>query len=196
MKIIYLILFLLINTTNYAIQVFPSGIEVSFDAPKKPSRKTMLIQREEDSIEKNLKSYRIIRVINSISNLPKGEFLALVFYDKKSDIIETIKISISEKPNPNHVFFIDRDTGRYFKGMKDIYLVPKKAVSFGLAFIDRKKKVLTTDVFEHPDFEETGHISIETLISIDTSDDTMLQYEVLGDYTKPNIKLGAFRFVR
>lgn len=191
MKILLAIVIFTICNNGYAIQLFPSGIKVSFEAPQKPSRKTYLIQREEDIEQKNLTTYRLIRVINGINNIPEGQFLGLVFYNKRNRVIGNVPILKSKKLGPNSIFFIDRDSGRRFQGLVDNYLIPKKTVSFGLAYINKRGRVQSSP-FTHPDFEENGHILLNTFLALNPKQNIMLQYEVVGTFENPQVKLGGF----
>lgn len=196
MKYFFLLIFLTIPVfAGNKIPLFPSGIIVDFTAPEKPKRKEYLLQRESELEKKSLETYRIIRVINSLSQIPEDEFLALIFYNKKNKVIGHQKIPLSPKPNANHIFFIDRNTGRNFQGLLDIYTIPKKSVSFALAYVNKKGKALSQP-FSHPDFDENGKLSIEEFLNISPKKNIMLQYEVSGFYHKPNVKLGAFHFVQ
>ncbi|MGL5955682.1 MAG: hypothetical protein ACRC0X_03645 [Brevinema sp.] len=179
---------------NYSIQIFPSGIKVDFTSPDKVTKNTILLQTEEATKQKSPDTHRVIRIINSIRDIPSQEYLALIFYNKKKKIIGHRIISNSQKPLPDHIFFIDRDTGRNFQGFIDIYRIPKQTVSFALAFIDKKGKVILQN-FKHPDFDENQHISLEQLFAISPEKNIMLQYEIVGNYQNPAIKLAAFHFV-
>lgn len=194
MSIIFAIL-MLITTNIFSIQLFPSGISVSFESPSKPNWKSILLQPEELRKEKSLKTDRIIRVINGITDIPNKTFLGLVFYNKKNKVVGYQIITNSEKPLVNNIFFIDRNTGRNFQGKLDIYAIPKKAESFALAFVNKRGKVLKQN-FTHPDFEEDNKISLDTLYNLPSTKNIMLQYEVIGTFEQPNVKLAAFHFVK
>ncbi len=193
MKKVMLLAYLLTSINIYGIQIFPSGIKVDFTSPEKPGRKDMLLQTEED--KNTLKTDRFIRVINSMLDLPEGEFLALVFYNEKQKIEGYHIISNSTMPGYDRVFFIDRNSDKNFLGLNDIYSIPKNTVTFGLAIVDTKGKILQQN-FKHPDFDENGQVSLEKLFDLSSDKRLMLQYEVVGTYKDPFIKLGAFHFVR
>lgn len=185
---------MLMTTDSFAIQLFPSGIKVSFESPSKPHRKNKLLQNDKLREEKSLKTDRIIRVINGITDIPKKTFLAMVFYNHKSKIIGHQIITNSEKPSVNNIFFIDRNSGKKFQGKFDIYSIPKKSVSFALAFVNKRGKVIQQN-FTHPDFGENNMITLEQLYNIPSKKNLMLQYEVNGTYEQPNVKLAAFHFI-
>ena len=188
------IIILLGTNISYSIQTYPSGISVDFNAPSEATRKEYLLQNVEEIEKESLKTYRIIRVINGLTDIPSEEFLALVFYNNKNKVIGHQIIINSEKPTANEVFFIDRESGNNFQGLLDIYSIPKKTVSFALAFVNQKGKVLAQP-FTHPDFNELGQINLEQFLEISPAKNIMLQYEVNGTYEKPNIKLVGFHFV-
>lgn len=194
MKLFLFILSLVIVGESHAIQIFPSGINVEFVSPKKATWKTKLLQSEEQREEKSLSTDRVIRVINSMSEIPEDMFLALVFYNHKNKAVGYEIVKESSKPGSDKIFFIDRNTGRNFQGKLDIYGVPKKAETFALALVNKRGKVQVQN-FTHPDFDENGQISIEKLYQLPSKKNLMLQYEVLGTGDKPNVKLGAFHFV-
>ncbi|MGL4677737.1 MAG: hypothetical protein ACRCWI_08775 [Brevinema sp.] len=193
--IIFILSVFYFSINSYGIQLFPSGIKVDFTAPNKITKKIILLQTEEAAQQKSLDTYRIIRIINSIQDLPEKQYLALMFYNQKKKIIGHQIISNSQKPLPDQVFFIDRNTGKYFQGLVDIYSVPKQTVSFALAVINKKGKILQQN-FKHLDFDENQHISLDQLFKITPEKNIMLQYEVIGSYQDPDIKLAAFYFVR
>ncbi len=196
MNHLLLTIFILLGTNiSYSIQTYPSGISVDFNAPSKAKRKDYLLQQTEEIEKKSLKTYRVIRMINGLTDIPSKEFLALVFYDAKNKLIGHQIITDSKKPSANEVFFIDRESGNNFQGLLDIYSIPKKTASFALAFVNKKGKVISQP-FKHPDFNELNQISLEQFLDISPSRNIMLQYEVSGTYEKPDVKLGGFHFVR
>ena len=196
MNHLLLIIFILFGTNfSYGIQIYPSGISVDFNAPSKANRKEYLLQSTEEIEKESLKTYRIIRIINGLTDIPSGEFLALVFYNEKNKVIGHSIIKDSERLGANEVFFIDRESGNNFQGLLDIYSIPKKTFSFALAFVNQRGKVLAQP-FTHPDFNELGQISLEQFLDISPAKNIMIQYEVNGTYEKPDVKLGGFHFVR
>ena len=189
------IITLLGTSVSYSIQTYPSGISVDFNAPSKPTRKEYLLQSVEEIEKESLKTYRIIRVIDGLTDIPSGKSLALIFYNNKNKAIGHRIIKDSEKLGPNKIFFINRESGNNFQGLLDIYGIPKKTVSFALAFVNQRGKVLAQP-FTHPDFNELGQISLEQFLEISPAKNIMIQYEVNGTYEKPDVKLGGFHFVR
>ena len=180
---------------SYGIQLYPSGISINFDAPSQAPKQCYLLQKQEEIEKKSLKTYRIIRAINGIKDIPNDEFLALVFYNAKNKVIGNYKIINSDKPQANQVFFIDRNSGHNFQGILDIYSISKKTSSFALAYVNKKGKILAQP-FTHSNFNELGQITLETFLGISPTKNIMLQYEINGTYIKPNIKVGSFHFVR
>jgi len=196
MNHLLLTMFILLGTNiSYGIQLYPNGTLVDFNAPSKATRKVYLLQNAEEIEKKSLKTYRIIRVINGLKDIPSEEFLALVFYNNKNKAIGHQIITNSKKPTANEVFFIDRKSGYNFQGLLDIYSIPKKTFAFALAYVNKRGKVLSQP-FKHPDFNELDQITLEQFLDISPTKNIMLQYEINGTYENPNIKLGGFYFVR
>ncbi len=194
-KLFFLFSFLVsfsVLTNIYGIQIFLSGIDVDFVSPEKPHRRNMLLQVEEN--DESLETDRFIRVINGMLDLPEDEYLALVFYDETQRVEDYHIITNSTMPTPDRIFHIDRNSGKYFLGLSDIYSVPKTTFSFGLAVVTKKGKIIHTN-FTHPDFDKNGQITLKELYTLPSDKKLMLQYEVIGTYDKPFIKLGAFHFV-
>lgn len=196
MNHLLLTIFILLGTNvSYGIQIYPSGISVDFDAPSEATRKNYLLQNTEEIEKESLKTYRIIRVINGLKDIPSKESLALVFYNNKNKVIGHQMIVDSKKLGANEMFFIDRNSGRNFQGLLDIYSIPKKTVSFALAFVNQKGKVLAQP-FKHPDFNEQNQITLEQFLNISPAKNIMLQYEINGTYENPDVKLVGFHFVK
>ncbi|WP_234945108.1 hypothetical protein [Brevinema andersonii] len=214
-KIFWISFFMLTTITSYGdisqIPIYPSGINVSFTAPhveekeeieEKPAPKRFSLRRKKKGEEKPepveppalMKVNRLIRVINGIKNSDENHQVALVFYDEEKKILKnnTIVIKKSAKPAANYIFFMDRSTGNSFKGMKDIYHLPKKAEFFQVALVDKKENILIMP--SHPGYNKEGTISIEDYKNIMPKNKIMLQFELTGTAEKPHVKIAAFRF--
>ena len=215
-KIFWISFFMLTTIISYGdisqIPIYPSGINVSFTAPhveekeeieEKPAPKRFSLRRKKKVEEEKpepveppapMKVNRLIRVINGIKNSDENHQVALVFYDENKKILKnnTIVIEKSAKPAANYIFFMDRSTGNSFKGMKDIYHLPKKAEFFQVALVDKKENILITP--SHPGYNEEGMISIEDYKKIMPKNKIMLQFELTGTTEKPHVKIAAFRF--
>ncbi|MGL5253488.1 MAG: hypothetical protein ACRC9L_00445 [Brevinema sp.] len=136
---------------------------------------------------------RLIRVINAIDLDPDQRF-ALVFYNDKGNMIpkQLRVVPNTEKPSAARVFFMDKASTRLFKGLLDIYFVPKDAVFMNVAIIDQNDKIIR--VPSHPSYNDKGFISIEDFLKTEPSNRIMLQFEVAGSSEKGILRLGGFRF--
>lgn len=215
-KTFWILFFMLTTIIIYGdisqIPIYPSGINVSFTAPsdeekeeieeKSAPKRFSLRKKKKTEDEKPepvqppapMKVNRLIRVINGIKNSDENNQVALVFYDEDRKLLKhnTIIIEKSVKPAANYIFFMDRSTGNSFKGMKDIYHLPKKAEFFQVALVDKKENIVITP--SHPGYDKEGMISIEDYKKIMPKNKIMLQFELTGTVEKPHVKIAAFRF--
>lgn len=215
-KTFWILFFMLTTIITYGdisqIPVYPSGINVSFTAPaveekeeieEKPALKRFSRRKKKKVEAENpkpveppapMKVNRLIRVINGIKNSDENDQVALVFYNKDRKLLKnsTIIIEKSVKPAANYIFFMDRSTGNSFKGMKDIYHLPKKAEFFQVALVDKRENIIITP--SHPGYDKEGMISIEDYNKIMPKNKIMLQFELTGTAEKPHVKIAAFRF--
>lgn len=220
--ILFFILILSSTIINHAdiskLRAYPSGIIVSFKAPeviisekkdekpqKKPrwawqrrklereeaARKALLEAEALKNPPKLINYKRFLRIINSTS-LKEDEYASLDFYNTDDDIISQHTITNTKKPTPRDIFFMDRVTGRQFKGYFDNYHIPVNAEYFKVNFYTSNKETLFTA--KHPDFEKKDRILISQYYNLSPKQKIMIQIEVLGSQTKPLTRIGGFYF--
>ncbi len=190
-----LFILLMMTSMTYAdiskVQPYPSEITVTFDAlevieiPEKISRKE---RRKYESIKPEVISYqRFIRIINSL-DLKSGEEVSLNFYDIDDKLISKNIITNTTEPTPKYIFFMDRDSGRNFKGFLDTYHIPSNAHYFQI--------VANNKVVTHPDFEKKDKVLISQYQISKDSRKLMVQVELLGTSSNILARLGIFYFPR
>ncbi|MGL4562560.1 MAG: hypothetical protein ACRCVW_01715 [Brevinema sp.] len=204
-SICVLILFA-IGHNSYAktknIPTYPSGIKVNFTINEEKIIVEEKIEEQQKSRRKkkirniitNVTSTtvpRFIRVINSISDLNEQEYLSLLIFDADNNIIESHIVTNTIKPTPDYIFFMDRQSGRSFKGKFDLYHFPKNAVSFTVAIIDQDHNIIYPT--SHPGYNANQQITIAEFKEI-ARNKTMLQFEVLGSAKKNLTRIAAFQF--
>ncbi|MGL5722059.1 MAG: hypothetical protein ACRCY4_06655 [Brevinema sp.] len=138
---------------------------------------------------------RLIRVINAV-DLSAGQRFALVFYNEKGVIIpkQLRVVPNTEKPSAARVFFMDKASNRSFKGLLDVYFVPKDATFMNVAIIDQNDKIVKVPT--HPAYDAKGFINIEDFLKTEPTSRIMLQFETAGTTDRSVLRLGGFRFGR
>lgn len=190
--VIFLMFIILFTSSMFAnIVPYPSGIKVSFEATKKIKKDEFLIQKE--SFSNSQTTSRFLRIINGVSDIPKGNSLGIVFFNEKGKIIKHIAITNTAKPDPNSIFFIDRNSGRQFQGFIDIYSFPKKAETFSIGIINKSGKLITP--LSIPKFDKKNQLSIDFLESLDSKKSFMWQIEISGTIKTNISRLNAFYFI-
>lgn len=201
------------------IPLYPSGISVEFKTPKKiipqiealednskakKSKLRKLKKKKEQQVEENLskksvetstefeKFSRFIRVINSTDNVEEDLQVALIFFDTNNNIIEKNIITNTVKPSPKYIFFMDRQTGRSFKGKLDIYYIPEDASSLSVAILDEDNNIIKQTT--HPGYNKDHQIKISDYNKIGGNNKVMLQFEILGSSNTLLTRIAAFKF--
>lgn len=174
------------------IRTYPSGIDVNFEAQKKGKRSEYLIQFTKDSTHSNLTS-KFIRIINGTSSLPKKSYVGIIFYNEHGKKLKHIIIKDTKKPTPKQIFFMDRNSGKHFQGMLDIYYIPKDTVSFSVGIINKKGEMVIP--LSHPDFDKNNSLPLQKWLKTSPNKPTMLQFEITGTDDNFSLRLGAFYFV-
>ncbi|MGL4394802.1 MAG: hypothetical protein ACRCS8_06230 [Brevinema sp.] len=188
-----LLMFSILTTPMFAqLRPYPSGIKVSFIEKKMIGKNDYIIQMSEETNPK--KASRFLRVINSLKDIPADQDLGIVFYDEDGEEISHIVIEDSEKPSPDFVFFIDRNTGNFFQGKKDIYAFPKKASHFSVGLINKKGDMIKA--LRIPEFDSQNKLAIEYLKKFDKAQSYMWQIEVTGTVAQNLNRLNVFYFTR
>ena len=136
---------------------------------------------------------RLIRVINAL-NLGAGQRLALVFYNDKGAIIpkQLRVVSNTEKPAASRIFFMDKVSYSAFKGVLDVYFVPKEAEFMNVAIIDQNDKIVRVPT--HPTYNAKNMLAIDDFLNTEPANRIMLQFEIAGSPEKGVLRLGGFRF--
>lgn len=181
------------------IPIYPSGIQVSFTAPPKPVyeqsvKKYHWQKRKEKFISNTLpiKVNKFIRIINSISDIPSNQSLALIFYDSNNQVITTYAITNTIKPLPAKIFFMDRNSGRKFQGMRDIYDIPSEASDFNIGIIDDETTNIVS-LTKHTAYHQST-FSIKKFKTINPKNKLMLQFEILGSVKDMLTRIAFFKF--
>lgn len=183
------------------LRIYPSGISVSFMASAyvpEPSKKKSRWGRRKKKVEKVLPApivefSQFIRVINGLK-MPKHYQASIIFYDEKDLVISYQTITNTSKPSPQHIFYMDRQTGSKFKGFLDIYNIPENAQYFQLSIIDQKQTVIVSAT--HPYFDENNKIQIQNYRKISPRQPSMLQIEAYGDKQNIFTRAGVFYFTQ
>ena len=138
---------------------------------------------------------RLIRVVNSLS-LTAGQRLALIFYNEKGAIIpkQLRVVSNTEKPSASRIFFMDKVSYSAFKGVLDVYFVPKEAVFMNVAIIDQNDKIIRVPT--HPTYDAKNMLAINDFLNTEPNNRIMLQFEIAGSPERGVLRLGGFRFGR
>ncbi|MGL5955681.1 MAG: hypothetical protein ACRC0X_03640 [Brevinema sp.] len=214
----YFLLLLFISTTIHAdiskLQLIPSGIKVKFEASplieeKEEKQKKRLSRRaarkaEEERLKQAelaaltpppqlVRFTRFIRIINAIP-LNEGEYLTIDFYNDNNKLISQQIVSNTTKPSPHNIFYMDRNTGRFFQGLFDNYHIPKDTSNFQIGIYNKNKELI--NYAEHPDFSKKTQIPISQYNKLAPTREIMLQIEILGQSDKILTRVGAFYFPR
>ena len=136
---------------------------------------------------------RLIRVVNAL-NLNADQRLALVFYNDKGAILpkQLRVVANTEKPSASRIFFMDKVSYSAFKGVLDIYFVPKEAEFMNVAIIDQNDKIVR--VPSHPTYNAKNMLAIDDFLNTEPANRIMLQFEIAGSPEKGVLRLGGFRF--
>lgn len=212
--VIFFIILFSIQTTNHAdiskLRAYPSGIVVKFSAPEfsppaapaKPPRwawQRRKLEKEEakrkaeaEANPPKMISYkRFLRIINA-TDLQENQYVSLDFYNANDEIILQQTITNSKKPTPRYIFYMDRVSGKKFKGYLDHYHIPTDAKYFKINFYNAEKSIIFTA--EHPDFENKDKILISQYNNLSPKQKIMVQIELLGTYQKSLTRIGGFYF--
>ncbi len=193
----YLLFLLLIASTSYAdisqLRTYPSEITITFDALeviKIPEKASARERKRYEAMTPEMISYeRFIRVVNAL--VDDGD-VNLEFYDKNDRLLEQKAITNSSQPSPKYIFFMDRDSGRKFNGVRDVYMIPDNAHYFQIVVRNGKEKHIAT----HPDFQNSDKVLISQYEGISAIRKVMMQVELLGTKTNITTRLGLFHFPR
>ncbi|MGL4367490.1 MAG: hypothetical protein ACRCTQ_04325 [Brevinemataceae bacterium] len=196
------------------LPTYPSGIKVSFKVAvpekkevekKEKKKKSWRLKKkkknkqasETASVQETKPiSYtnftRFIRVINAINNLTEKEYLAILFFNEKNQLIDTQAVLNTDKPSPTYIFFIDKKSNKLFKGKLDVYFIPEDTKGFQIAVIDSKNNIITT--LSHPNLPKNNIIPISEFDNLGGKNKVMLQFEVVGSKEALTTRISAFRF--
>ncbi|MGL4394801.1 MAG: hypothetical protein ACRCS8_06225 [Brevinema sp.] len=181
------------------VPVYPSGIKVSFRGEQTIITEEPLVEKRKRKkprmvVTTNVQTVatpRMIRVINSVKGIQANENLAFIIYDAEDKAIEHHIITNTTQPSPTYIFFMDRQTGRDFKGKLDIKFLPENAHSFSVAIIDKKNNI--THQTSHEAYNKNKKILVSDYKKTGRNK-TMLQFEVLGTAEKTLTRIAAFQF--
>ena len=136
---------------------------------------------------------RLIRVVNAL-NLDTNQRLALIFYNEKGAIIpkQLRVVTNTERPSASRIFFMDKVSYSAFKGVLDVYFVPKEAEFMNVAIIDKNDKIVRVPT--HPTYDAKNMLAINDFLNTEPANRIMLQFEIAGSPEKGVLRLGGFRF--